>query len=158
MHMDEGITNSGVATMTAFEAFINCCEKIRESFIPLEFRCPQGHTGSFVSEFDTREIGSLLLTSAVASSSFPFIGQLRRECITHESKDRFMLVLTRSGRVRHTQFGRSDVTAPGKMILIDGRAPYQIFPEMSTSSLYISLPGAPLAWSELHPCRCAARG
>lgn len=129
---------------SALKGLDPCRQELRNSFIPLEFSCPDGAEGSFVSSFVTREMGALRLTEAAASSSFPYIGQLRREHIPPNSPDQFVLLITRTGRARHTQFGRSDITTPGKMILLDACAPYQLQPELSLSSLHIMIPGAPL--------------
>lgn len=119
--------------------------RVSETFFPLDFSFPKERASVLVSEFITREIGPLKATHASARCSCPFSGTRERSNISPRSPDQFILLITRSGLVRHTQFGRTVETSPGDMVLIDSRSPYrslQITP--SASALYISIPGAPL--------------
>lgn len=116
--------------------------EVQKSFLPLEFWLPNGSAGSFASKVVSRKLGFLSLTEGTAWSSFPVRGQLRRDQIAHSSPDWFVLLASQAGDALHTQFGRSDVTTPGKMVLLHGCTPYQVEPDLKTSAMYINIPGA----------------
>lgn len=117
-------------------------ESIRDTFIPLELRYEDRGNACFDSHFESRALSSLRITQGISHCSVPFSGELRRSDISTQNPDQFVLLISRSGRARHTQLGRSGITHPGKMILIHGRAPYQVEAEPNMSSLFINMPAA----------------
>lgn len=117
-------------------------EECRDSFIPLDFCSPDESDEFLASSFVTRELGALKVTQVVVSSSLPFQGQLTRGQIGREALDEFVLLISRKGRARHWQFGRTGVTVPGRMILIHSRTPYQVQTETDMSSMHINIPGS----------------
>jgi AraC-like DNA-binding protein len=120
-------------------------DRVSETFFPLDFTFPKERARLLVSEFITREIGPLKATHASAQCSCPFVGTRSRSDISPRSPDQFILLIARSGLVRHTQFGRAVEIPAGHMVLIDSRSPYRSLQMTSSASaLYVSIPGAPL--------------
>jgi len=122
--------------------FREYCNIVGETYFPLDFTLRNGTDATFVSRFLTRPIGSLEVTEAMATSWI--VGYRGPEHLAPRGADRFVLNITLSGHVRHTQFGRRIDAPPGYMALIDSRSPYGSEQLTTTRALSVRLPGAPL--------------
>ena len=132
-------TQAGSSRICGFREY---CTIVGETYFPVDFSLRSGTDATFVSRFATRTFGALELTEATATSWV--VGHRGPEHIDPNGPDRFLLNITLSGHVRHTQFGRRIDLPAGHMALIDSRSQYRSEQLTTTHALFLRLPGAPL--------------
>jgi AraC-like DNA-binding protein len=106
-----------------FDAFR---DNVRETFLDIDLSVPPSSHG-FKAEFRKRAVGQILTTMARTSGlDGPLCAHRGRRHILAEHQDHMVFMLVRAGILRHTQFGRTTVTMPGYMVLIDSMEPYHV--------------------------------
>lgn len=123
------------------KGFVDYCSSVEDTFFQVEFALKDADR-PFVSKFETRRFGAIEITRAFATSRLT--GRRRRELLSPNAPDQFVLNIVQSGLVRCAQFGRVAETPPRHMFLADARAPFESEQITTTSALYLRIPGVRL--------------
>lgn len=126
------------------------CRKVGEAFYPLQID-RLGDERPVVTRFASHRQGWLRVTRGSVDTNMPIFGRRDWRNIETSTPDEFVLMAAGTSSLAYRQFGRRSELAPGSMVLIDARTPYEFERRTAGSVVCHHVPGTILREAVPHP-------